>query len=393
MGRPPMQIGYRHHNIYLTGSPRASPYNQKKKLVANATSPFFTVRNSQRSPRLCQNLSGRLRRPAPLSGELFCKLQTLYYKLLFVHFFFHLFQTHGFIFKEEGRHDFDFVDDRREAHLVEDVFLEVDARGDFGQVDTVFFHFEYGTFCDVEDMLFMFTGIVAAEGDVTDFGNEFLDFPFLQDVQFTVFDFFAEFPCRKGPAEDDVLRILGDVDEAAAAGNARTEFGYVDIAFFIAFGQAQAGQVQAAAIVEVELCSLVHVGFGIDRSPEADAAERYAADGPGFDSHGQAVADAFFVGYGRDEFRNTDAQVDDGFTAHIEKQQGCPAGNDFLGIERSRIQGFDGNRRFARQGRVIFAVEGLLPFRFVIDLNACASGVASKGDTSLVRTTLPHSSA
>ena len=81
------------------------------------------------------------------------------------------------------------------------------------------------------------------------------------------------------------------------------------------------------------------------------------------------VADAFFVGYGRDEFRNTDAQVDDGFTAHIEEQQGCPAGNNFLGIERSRIQGFDGNRRFARQGRVIFAVEGLLPFRFVIDLN------------------------
>ena len=93
----------------------------------------------------------------------------------------------------------------------------------------------------------MFTGIVAAEGNVTDFGNEFLDFPFLKDVEFTVFDFFAEFPCRKGPAEDDVLRILGDVDEAAAAGNARTEFGYVDIAFFVTFGQAQAGQVQAAA--------------------------------------------------------------------------------------------------------------------------------------------------
>ena len=218
-------------------------------------------------------------------------------------------------------------------------------------------------------MLFMFPGIVAAEGNVADFGDEFLDFPFLRDVQFAIFDFFAEFPCREGAAEDDVLRILGDVDEAAAASDTRTEFGYVDVAVFVTFSQAQAGQVQTAAIVEVELGSLVHISFGIDRSTEADAAEGNAADSPGFDSHGQAVADAFFVSNRRNEFRNTDTQVDDGFIAHVEEQESCPAGNDFLGIERSRIEGFDRNRRFPGQGRIVFAIKGLLPFRFIIDLD------------------------
>ena len=139
---------------------------------------------------------------------------------LFFQIFFHLFQAHRFISKEECRHDFDIVDNRSEAHLIEDVFLKIDARCNFCKVDAVFFHFKYSSFRDVQDMLFMFTGIVAAESNMTDFGNKFLDFPFLKDVEFTVFDFFAEFPRRKGTAEDDAFRILGDIDEAAAAGNA-----------------------------------------------------------------------------------------------------------------------------------------------------------------------------
>ncbi len=45
-------------------------------------------------------------------------------------------------------------------HLVEDIFLEVDAGCDFCRMDVVFLHFEYGTFRNVQDMLFMFPGIV-----------------------------------------------------------------------------------------------------------------------------------------------------------------------------------------------------------------------------------------
>ena len=50
------------------------------------------------------------------------------------------------------------------------------------------------------------------------------------DDQFAVSDFFAQALGRKGAAEDDFMRILGDVDEAAAAGDAVFELADVDVA-------------------------------------------------------------------------------------------------------------------------------------------------------------------
>lgn len=58
-------------------------------------------------------------------------------------------------------------------------------------------------------------GIFSTEGNLADLIDEFLDSPFMGDDQFAVPDFFAQALGRKGTAEDDFMRILGDVDEAA----------------------------------------------------------------------------------------------------------------------------------------------------------------------------------
>ena len=60
--------------------------------------------------------------------------------------------------------------------------------------------------------------------------------------------------------EDDTLRVLADVDEAAGAGKARAEAADVDVAFRVDLRHAEARHVESAAVVEVELLVLVDHG-------------------------------------------------------------------------------------------------------------------------------------
>lgn len=123
-------------------------------------------------------------------------------------------------------------------------------------------------------------GIFSTEGNLADLIDEFLDSPFMGDDQFAVPDFFAQALGRKGAAEDDFMRILGDVDEAAAAGDAVFELADVDVAFGVTFCHAQESHIQAAAIVKVELIRMVDDSIGVGQTAKVRAAGRYAADRP-----------------------------------------------------------------------------------------------------------------
>ncbi|MDA6864637.1 hypothetical protein OSL55_26910, partial [Escherichia coli] len=85
----------------------------------------------------------------------------------------------------------------------------------------------------------MFVSIVSTESNLADLIDEFLDSPFTGDDQFAVADFFAQAFSREGTAEDDFMRVLGDVDETATAGDAVFELTDIDIAFGVTFSHAQ----------------------------------------------------------------------------------------------------------------------------------------------------------
>ena len=57
----------------------------------------------------------------------------------------------------------------------------------------------------------------------------------------------------EGAHEHHVLGGLGDVDEAAGPGQPGAELADVQVALPVGLGQAQEGQVQPAAVVEIEL--------------------------------------------------------------------------------------------------------------------------------------------
>ena len=196
----------------------------------------------------------------------------------------------------------------------------------------------------------MFVSIVSTESNLADLIDEFLDSPFMGDDQFAVTDFFAQAFSREGTAEDDFMRVLGDVDETATAGDAVFELTDIDIAFGVTFSHAQESHVQPAAIVKVELIRMVDDCIGVGRSAKVSAAGRYTANRSGFDSQCQLIADTFFIGYTGDAFRNPDAQVDDGVGYEFHRS---PAGNDLTGVECHRRNLGQRHTHFTGIGRVL----------------------------------------
>ena len=59
----------------------------------------------------------------------------------------------------------------------------------------------------------------------------------------------------------------------------------VDVALGVALGHAEDGEVEAAAVVEVELLVLVDHRVGVDRRAEVEARGRHAADHAGLGGH------------------------------------------------------------------------------------------------------------
>ena len=90
-----------------------------------------------------------------------------------------------------------------------------------------------------------------------------------------------ERPRRERADEHHRLGALADVDEAARAGEPRTEARDVEVAVPVDLGEAEEGAVEPAAVVEVELIGLVDDGLGIDGGAEVEAGGGHAADDAG----------------------------------------------------------------------------------------------------------------
>src|SRR5699024_479459 len=146
--------------------------------------------------------------------------------------------------------------------------FHVDARSDFEETEALGSEVEHGAFGNEHDGLPARDGVSAVERDLVDLVQEFLDLTFLCNDELAVSDLGFQPLAGERAAEDDLAGIFGDVQEAAAAGNLGTHLADVDVAELIALGEAEEGEIQTSAVIEVELVCLRDDGFHIGGAAE-----------------------------------------------------------------------------------------------------------------------------
>ena len=87
--------------------------------------------------------------------------------------------------------------------------------------------------------------------------------------------------------------------------------------------QAEEGDVEPAAVVEVELVRLVDDRLGVHRGAEVEAAGRDAADDAGLGGQREQVDDPLLGGDGGDALGHADAEVDDAVGASAPARRGA----------------------------------------------------------------------
>ena len=111
---------------------------------------------------------------------------------------------------------------------------------------------------------------------------------------------------------------------------------------------AEAGEVEPAAVVEVELLVLRDDGARVHRRPEVEPALRQAADDPGLGGERHLLEQVLLHGDGRDGFRHADAEVD--HPAHRQLAGAAP-GDDLALVERQRWDAVERHPQLARRRR------------------------------------------
>ena len=197
----------------------------------------------------------------------------------------------GGLIAEQGRvHGGEVVGDQRgEAHVRENVALEVDSRRYFDQAQTFVVEFEHGALGDVEDFLPTLDGVFPAESEVFDPFDELADLAFADDSQCAVFTGDLQAAAGEGAEEIDFTGVLTDVDESAGACGAGAEAADVDVARAVGLGHAEKRLIEAAAVVEIELGRLIDDRRGIGHGAKVEPGRGDAANAAGLDGQGNAV--------------------------------------------------------------------------------------------------------
>ena len=138
--------------------------------------------------------------------------------------------------------------------------------------------------------------------------------------------------CREGADEDQLAGILGDVDESAGAGEPAAEAADIDVTLLVGLSKAEAGEIEAAAIIEVELLVLVDDRAWIDGRAKIQTSLRQSADDAGFGRQRQHIEKFLFRRDGRHALWHADAEIDDAAERQLE---GASPGDDLAFVEGS----------------------------------------------------------
>ena len=113
---------------------------------------------------------------------------------------------------------------------------------------------------------------------------------------------------RQRADEVDLRRPGADVREAARPADAALEGVDVDVALGVDLGEGQAGDVKAAAVVEVEHVRLVDHGLVVEAGAALVAGDRDAAEDALLDRQDELVGDALLPGDPADELADAEAR-------------------------------------------------------------------------------------
>ena len=127
--------------------------------------------------------------------------------------------------------------------------------------------------------------------------------------------------------------LRADVREAARAADAALEGVDVDVALGVDLGERQAGDVEPAAVVEVEHVRLVDHRLVVEAGAALVAGDRHAAEDALLDGQHELVGDALLPGDPADELADPEAEVADRAGRELEQRA---AGDDLAHVERQR---------------------------------------------------------
>ena len=240
--------------------------------------------------------------------------------------------------------------------MSKDVLLDADARSNFLQLNAFSGEFEDCTLGDIQNGHIDGLCVLAGEGNLLNSGNDLVLLAFLVDDQLAILNMDLQAASSKGAAEDNLLSVLGDVDEAAAASDTGTELGNVDVALLVHLSKAEVSDVQVTTIVEVELVGLVKDAVSIGSSTEVAAAAGNATDSAALSSQTELIANAFFGCNDCNAFGNADTQVNNSVGNELHC---CAASHDLALAHCQRCNSVQGNADLAGEGRIVLGAIGL----------------------------------
>jgi hypothetical protein len=160
----------------------------------------------------------------------------------------------------------------------------------------------------------------------------------------------------EGAAEHHLARVLADVHEAADADDLAVEAADVDVAACVDLREGQEGEVETAAVVEIELVGLVDHRPEIPRRAGLVAGRRRAADQSLLVGEHDHVEHVLFRAHDADAGRDAGTQVAD----RTGEKLHCAAARHHLAwIERERLERRQRFAQLAGIGRRIVGAVGL----------------------------------
>ena len=163
-------------------------------------------------------------------------------------------------------------------------------------------------------------------------------------------------PVVKVPANTSFLCVLRNVDEAPRASELTTEAADIHVARRVDLGKSKTSEIEAAAVIKVELLVLLNDGFGIERGSEVKSALRKASYDSGFGCERQVFENALLGRDSRHPFRHADAQIYN--TAKRQLESAAPR-DDLSVVQLHRRDASKRNALPAGEGVVIRRTIGL----------------------------------
>ena len=151
----------------------------------------------------------------------------------------YLFQAHELIGENSAVHQSEasWSNLRRKIHLPQHLGLKINSWGYFGEIHTIRPQFKDRPLRDVSHWLTSLPGVGAREGDLLNAIKKLTLSSLLVNHQLAVLNMRLDATSGEGSTKEYFLRILRNVDKAAAASNSGAELGDIDISVLIRLRQ------------------------------------------------------------------------------------------------------------------------------------------------------------